>query len=191
MATKGDISDLDELKFGGEYLVPLLNGFSRRRTSGIVQSDVRGGQTRQRKKFYNQSYTADATYRLDTPAHQDFIKVFFERNEGKQFVAYLRADRPILEPYVVQVVSNWEDDYVSAADATMTVTLEIFSARCVELDDFIFPMYQELGVDLYDVLIGFGSIVGAMPDILQFESLNERYDLLSQEYTQTVNNMVS
>ncbi len=190
MATKGDISDLDELIYGGEPLIPLLSGFSRRRTSGIVQSDVRGGLTRQRKKFYNQAYTAEATYRLDTPGMQDFIKSFFERNEGSRFVAYLRADRPILEPYVVQVISDWEDDYASALDATMTVTLEIVSVREPGLDDLIFPMYKELGDDMYDVLIGLGGIVKAIP-LIDFYALNERYDLISQEYTETVNNMVS
>ena len=54
MATKGDISDLDVLMYGGVPLKPLRDSFTRRRTSGVTQSEMEGGLTRQRKKFYNQ-----------------------------------------------------------------------------------------------------------------------------------------
>jgi len=164
MATKGDISGLDELIFGGEPLIPLVDSFSRRRKTGIVQSNVEGGLTRQRKKFYNQPYLADVTYRLETEQAQDFIKLFFERNEGKRFVAHLRADRPILEPYVVQVVSDWNDSYASAVDGDLVVTLEIVSVRNTALDDYLFVMYQALGSDFYDYNLGLKYIVEAMPE---------------------------
>lgn len=164
MATKGDISDLDEFIFGGEPILPLLNGFSRVRVSGVVQSDVEGGLTRQRKKFYNQPYQANVSYDLATPAMQDFIKMFFERNEGKKFVAWLRADRPILEPYVVQVVSDWEDVYASAIDGTLSVTMEIVSVRDTALDDVVFPLYQLYGNDFQTYLDAFKPIVQAMPE---------------------------
>lgn len=165
MATKGDVSGLDELIYGGEPLVPLTGGFSRRRTVGAIQSDVNGGLTRQRKKFYNQSYTADVTYYLGTPEQQDFMKIFFERNEGKPFIAYLRADRPILEPYVVQVLGEWEDNYVSAVDATITFVLEIVSARDRELDDALFPLYQATGDNISEAITGIERIVLAMPTL--------------------------
>ena len=152
MATKGDISTLDVLMFGGKPLVPLVSGFSRRRTSGVVNSDVAGGRTRQRKKFYGNAYTAQATFRLRTPQMQDFIKTFFERNEGKSFICNLSADRPIVEPYVVRVLGDWEDAYVSAIDADLTVTLEIDSVRCPELDDLLFTLYQCRGNDVYKIM---------------------------------------
>ena len=164
MATKGDISDLDEFKFGGEPILPLLNGFSRHRVSGVVQSDTNGGLTRQNKKFYNQPYLADVSYDLPTPVMQDFIKVFFERNEGKKFVAWLRADRPLLEPYVVQVVSDWNDDYASAIDGTTSFTLEIASVRDTALDDLLFELYQSYGEDYMSYLDAFRPIVEAMPN---------------------------
>ena len=164
MATKGDISGLDEFIYGGQPFVPMVNGFARRRKSGVTRSNVAGGLTRQRKKFYNQPYLADVTYFLETEGQQDFIKLFFERNEGKRFIAYLRADRPILEPYVVQVVSECEDSYASAVDGLLTVTLEIVSVRDKELDDYLFDLYQQVGDELTAYDDGFEQIVQAMPE---------------------------
>ena len=163
MATKGDISDLDVLMFGGENMIPLVSGFSRYRKTGIVTSDVQGGATRQRKKYFNQPHVANATFILESPAQQDYIQLFFERNEGKHFICHLSADRPLIEPYVVQVISDWENDYVSAVDGSLTVVLEIVSARDKALDEFLWEMYPTLGSGLYDVLLGFKDIVLAMP----------------------------
>lgn len=163
MATKGDISGLDVLMYGGKPLLPLVDSFSRVRKSGIVQSDVQGGLTRQRKKLYNQPYLATVVYRLDTVEKQDFIKVFFERNEGKKFIATLAADRPIHEPYVVQVVSDWEDVFASAVDGDVSLTLEVVSVRNPELDNLLFEMYQFYGDDYVDMLNGFEYYVKAMP----------------------------
>lgn len=163
MATKGDISTLDVLQYGGVPLVPLVGSFNRFRKSGVIRSDVQGGLTRQRKKFYNQPYLADVTYRLDSPSMQDYIKIFFEENEGKKFIAYLTADRPIVEPYVVQVVSDWTDSYASAVDGDTTFTLEIQSVRCPELDEYLKCMYQTLGDDLCAYMEGLKYIVKAMP----------------------------
>lgn len=153
MATKGDISSLDVLQFGGVPMIPLISGFARRRTSGTVNSDVAGGRTRQRRKFYGNSYTASAAFYLETPQEQDFIKIFFERNEGKSFICYLSADRPLVEPYVVRVISEWEDSDVSGIDGVMTVTLEIDSVRYPELDDLLFDLYQNIGNDLYQIMV--------------------------------------
>lgn len=160
MATKGDISDLDVLWFGGKPMVPVVSGFSRVRRSGVVQSQAAGGATRQRKKFYGTVYEARVKFYLGTPAQQAYIKQFFERNEGKRFICHLSADRPVVEPYVVQVISEWEDSYVSAVDAELSATIEIFSVRTDPcLDDFLYEMYGCLGDDLYCVLTGITEIV--------------------------------
>lgn len=164
MTTKGDISSLDVLQFGGEPMIPLVSGYSRYRKSGVIGSDVEGGSTRQRKKYFNNPHIAAASFMLETPAAQDFIQMFFERNEGKYFVCHLAADRPLVEPYVVQVISDWVNDYVSMVDGKLTVTLEIVSARDTTLDDFMFDMYGVIGSDLYDVLLGFKQIVKVMPN---------------------------
>ena len=164
MATKGDISDLDEFIYGGEPIVPQLNGFSRRRKSGVVSSNTSGGLTRQRKKFYNQPYLVDCTYYLHSPSMQDFIKIFFERNEGKKFVAWLRADRAVLDSHVVQVVSDWEDSYASAVDGMLSVTLEVVSVRDAWLDDTLFDLYQLSGDDVINTTEGMEEIVRAMPE---------------------------
>lgn len=164
MATKGDISDLDVLVFGKQPLIPLVSGFSRNRRSGVVQSSAAGGATRQRKKFYGTVYEARAKFYLETPAQQAFIKQFFERNEGKRFICHLAADRPVVEPYVVQVISEWNDSYVSAVDGELSVTLEIFSVRTDPcLDDFLYEMYQCLGDDVYCVLKGITEVVEELP----------------------------
>ena len=163
MATKGDVSTLDILQYGGKPLVPLVSGFSRYRRSGIVQSEVTGGRTRQRKKFYGNPYVAEATFRLPHPMMQDFIKSFFTRNEGKSFICNLSADRPIVEPYVVRVISDWQDNYVSALDADITVTLEIDSVRCNELDDFLYIMYACQGCDINIWMNSFNDMVESAP----------------------------
>lgn len=146
---KGDVSDLDVLTFGGKPMIPLVSGFSRKRRSGVVTNSVQAGLTRQRKKFYGNVYEAQATFYLPTQAAQDFIKTFFARNEGKRFICNLSADRPIVEPYVVQVIGDWEDANVTSLDAMLNVTLEIVSVRCPGLDDFLFTMYQCQGDDMY------------------------------------------
>lgn len=160
---KGDVSDLDVLMFGGKPLIPLVSGFSRKRRSGVVRNTVQAGLSRQRKKFYGTVYEAQATFYLPTRATQDFIKTFFARNEGKRFICNLSADRPIVEPYVVQVIGDWEDANVTALDATMNVTLEIVSVRCQGLDDLLFTMYQCQGEDMYCI----------------FEQLNKTVDEMS------------
>jgi hypothetical protein len=164
MATKGDISGLDVFMYGGVPLVPLVDSFTRVRKVGTITSDTQGGLSRQRKKFYNQPYLADVTYRLENVYMQDFMKVFFERNEGKKFVAYLSADRPITEPYVVQVVGEWSDPFSSAVDGDVTFTLEIQSVRDQDLDDYLFLMYQQYGDDFTEYWDGLKYIVKAMPE---------------------------
>lgn len=160
---KGDTSDLDTLIYGGKPLVPLVSGFGRKRRSGVVRNSVQAGLSRQRKKFYGNVYEAQATFYLGSPGIQDYLKIFFERNEGKRFICYLSADRPIVEPYVVQVIGEWEDSDVTALDANLNVTLEIVSVRCQELDDFLYGTYNCIGDDLPDLLNSINKTVDVMP----------------------------
>lgn len=164
MATKGDVSNLDTLIFGGEPMIPLVSGFSRSRKVGVVSSEVAGGTTRQRKKYFNQPHVANATFYLETAQQQDFIQLFFERNEGKYFICHLSADRPIVEPYVVQVLGEWDNSYVSMVDGTLSVTLEIVSARDTALDEFLWSVYPIIGSEVAGVLSGFKSLVKAIPE---------------------------
>jgi len=160
---KGDTSDLDTLMYGGKPLIPLVSGFSRKRRSGVVRNSVQAGLSRQRKKFYGNVYEAQATFRLGSPGMQDYLKAFFSRNEGKRFICHLSADRPIVEPYVVQVIGDWEDANVTALDANLNVTLEIVSVRCQGLDDALFAMYGCYGDDMYCVLEQINKTVDVMP----------------------------
>lgn len=164
MATKGDISDLDVLQFGGKPLVPEINNFSRNRKQGIEVSDAEGGASRIRKKYFNQVYIVQASFFLDDIFMQDFIKTFFARNEGKRFICYLSADRPLVEPYVVQVTSTWDDSYVSQADGEISFTMEVFSVRDKELDDLLFNLYQEYGSYLTTWMDWLKIAVEALPD---------------------------
>ncbi|EGQ7677959.1 hypothetical protein MW334_003527 [Vibrio parahaemolyticus] len=152
MATKGDVSGLDVLMFGGEPLIPMLSGLRTSRRSGVVQSESSGGMVRQRKKYYGNSYVAEATFMLKNLMVQDYMKSFSRKNEGKKFICYLRADRPLIEPYVVQVTSEWPDQLVSKKSASVTVTLEIDSVNCSNLDDILMALYQCLGNDTAEVL---------------------------------------
>jgi hypothetical protein len=152
MATKGDISDLDHLIYGGKPIVPqvAVGGYSRTKNSGVVRSDTTGGATRQRKKYFGNVHVADVVFYFDTPSQQDFIEMFVERNEGKKWVCNLMADRPIVEPYVVQTVSEWSYSDINAQESTMSITLEIFSVREPVLDDFMFTLYGTIGDDSPD-----------------------------------------
>ncbi len=163
MATKGDISGLDVLMYGGVPLIPLLNSYSGHRKSGLVQSNTLGGATKQRKKFYGTTYTYDASFFLDNKLMQDYVKSFFELNEGKKFICHLKADRPIVEPYVVQVTSDWEDPYCSEVDGKLTVTLEIFQARDRGMDEFLNYLYSNLGDETNQWVFDVSEIVLELP----------------------------
>ncbi len=129
MATKGDISGLDTLMFGGEPMVPQVSGFSRFRKSGVIQSGATGGARRQRKKFFNMPHEASATFYLETVGMMDYMQSFINDNEGKKFICHLAADNAAVEPYVVQVISEWEFTEVNAVESTVGCQLEIFSTN--------------------------------------------------------------
>lgn len=148
MATKGDVSDLDTLTYGGVPVVPLVSGFTRSRQAGVVRSDVAGGASRQRKKYYGTTHLANATFYLRSPAMQDFIQMFINANEGKRWICHLAADRPLVEPYVVQALVDWNHTEVNALRGTVTVQLEIFSARDECLDALMYPLYRCIGDDM-------------------------------------------
>lgn len=166
MATKGDISDLDVLMFGGEPVIPqvAIGGYSRTRNSGVTMSTSPGGASRQRKKYFGNTHIAEVTFYNETAQQQDYMEMFITRNEGKRFICHLQADRPIVEPYVVQIVSEAQYSDVNAKDSSVSMTLEIFSVRDAVLDDWLYELYPILGSDLYPWLIGLHEIVEAMPD---------------------------
>lgn len=163
MTTRGDISGLDVLQYGGKPMIPLTSGFARVRRTGVVQNEVMAGSTRQRLKFYGNTYVAEASFYLHSAQQQDYIKQFFARNEGKTFICHLAADRPIVEPYTVRVISDWRDSYVSAVDGTLTVTIEIDSVRETEIDNFLFPLYESAGDDTYGILFGITRVARLLP----------------------------
>ena len=159
MATKGDISTLDVLMYGNKPMVPLMSGYSRYKSDGVVRDTVSGGATRQRVKFYGTTHTADVSFRCETFAQRDFFNMFTERNRGRYFVCHLTADRPLIEPYVVQALDNWKE---SAFDngSVFSTTLEIISVRDTQLDTLMFPLYYTYGdrimyaLSLYDLTKG-------------------------------------
>jgi hypothetical protein len=163
MATKGDVSDLDVLKYGGDPLVPLVSGFSRVRRSGVVRSDISGGATRQRKKYFNMPHICTVEFYLRSVSAQDFIQSFINRNEGKKFICYLSADRPIVEPYVVQALSDWDHTEVSAIEGTVTCEFEVFSTSSDCLDEFVYITNSCMGDDTYCIITGMEDITNKMP----------------------------
>lgn len=145
MTTKGDISDLDVLEFGGKFIVPLNAGYSGGKTSGVVVSEQAGGANRIAKKYYGTTFQHKCSFFLETPFEQDYFRMFIEDNEGKRFICHLAADRPIVEPYVVQAIAEWDWSDITAISATVSTTLEIYSARDRELDALVKPLYQKYG----------------------------------------------
>lgn len=165
MAIKGDVSDLDTLMYGGEPIVPqvAIGGYSYRLKSGVVMNDTTGGATRQRTKFFGMPYRANASFYAETALMQDYILSFMRRNQGKKFICHTRADRPIVEPYVVQVIDDWEFQDVNFKDCVLTVELEIVSVRDDCLDEFIYNTYSCWGDNAYCNLKAFGEIVNKVP----------------------------
>lgn len=163
MATKGDISDLEVLQFSGKPLVPLVSGFNRVRRSGVTQSEVSGGTSRQRKKYFNMPHIADVVFYLRSTFLQDYIQSFINLNEGKKFICYLSADRPIVEPYVVQAVGEWQHPEVNAVEGTVTCQFEIFSTKVEVLDIFLQAEYAANGDDTPLVILEYPKIVEKMP----------------------------
>lgn len=163
MATKGDISDLSVLFYGGQPMVPLVEGFTRSRQSGVVRSDVAGGASRQRKKYFGTTHIASATFYLHSPAQMDYIQLFINNNEGKRWICHLAADRPLVEPYVVQALTDWNHVEVNALRGTVTVQLEIFSARDECLDETLGVLYPCIGDDICEYLELFGTMTEGWP----------------------------
>lgn len=165
MAVKGDVSDLDVLTYGGKPLIPqvAMGGYSFTRRSGVVVSEVTGGATRQRKKYHGMPYVAGVTFYAETPAALDFLLAFMRRNEGKYFICNLIAERPVVEPYVVQVLGDWSFNDVNAKDCTLSVQLEIISARDDCMDEFVYTVGSCWGDDFYKNITGLSEIVKAMP----------------------------
>ena len=163
MATKGDISDLEILQYGGEPLVPLVSGFNRVRRSGVIQSEVSGGTSRQRKKYFNMPHIAEVVFYLKSPFLQDYIQSFINLSEGKKFICHLSADRPIVEPYVVQAVGEWQHPEVNAIEGTVTCQFEIFSTKVDVLDELLQAEYMVNGDDTTLIILEYPEIVKKMP----------------------------
>lgn len=165
MAINGDATGLETLMFGGKPIVPQVaqGGFSRVKQQGVIVSNVAGGASRIRRKYHGGVHVANVTFYLETAQHQDFMELFLERNAGKRFICHLAADRPIVEPYVVQIISDSTFSDVTAADATVSMTLEIFSARDRQLDEWLAASYPVYGDDLYGLINSYREIVELMP----------------------------
>lgn len=163
MAIKGDVSDLDTLEYGGKPIVPRANSYNRTRQSGVRRTDTSGGASRQRKKYYGGTHLIDVNFYLEDAQQQDFFEMFTVRNEGKRFICHLAADRPIVEPYVVQFASEVNFDDVDAKDAIASVTLEVFPARDPVLDDYLYENYKTYGSNYAPYINGFREIVELMP----------------------------
>lgn len=165
MATKGDISDLDVLEYGGKPIIPQVaqGGYSRTRQSGVVFTNASGGSSRQRKKYYGGTHIIEVNFYLEDAQMQDFMEMFIVRNEGKRFVCHLAADRPLIEPYVVQIISEVNFNDVDAKDSIASMTLEVFPARDQVLDDYLYENYKTYGSNYVPYIDAFQEIVDLMP----------------------------
>lgn len=159
MALKGDVTGLDTLLFGGKPMVPLIRGNSKQMISGVISTRFQGGATRQRVKYYNNNHIMEASFYLESPTQQAFMKLFENRNQGKHFICYLSADSANVEPYVVQVVSEWVYSENTAKDAYLNVTLEITPSRSFCYDNFIYDMTVCTGSELGCILLSLKTLV--------------------------------
>ena len=75
----------------------------------------------------------------------------------------MSADRPIVEPYVVQAVGEWQHPEVNAIEGTVTCQFEIFSTKETILDEFLQAEYTVNGDDTTLVILEYPKIVEKMP----------------------------
>ncbi|AZU97857.1 hypothetical protein [Vibrio phage LP.2] len=106
MATTGDVSDLDELIYGGSPVLPEQNSYSVSIPGGVVRSDVDGGLPKSQLQFFNKPYTASVTYIGLDGFKIAYIENFFERNRGQKFIAYFLISSGEVEPFVCQFVGE-------------------------------------------------------------------------------------
>lgn len=151
MALKGDTSGLDTLHFG-EPIIPRANSFTGNRKNTVVTSSSTFGFSKQRRKYKGNVGLYNAVFLLDTPAMIDYFRVFIERNIGKKFICHLSYDRPCVEPYVVQAVSDYVESDITSQFLEVSVTLEIYGTRAECLDVWLFDHYTCLGNDFYQTL---------------------------------------
>lgn len=109
------------------------------------------------------THIAEVNFYLQDAQLQDFFELFVVNNEGKRFICHLVADRALVEPYVVQIISEVNYSEVNAHDAIASMTLEIFSARDAVLDDFLLTMYDLYGSDYATVLNLINDVQRAIP----------------------------
>ena len=60
----------------------------------------------------------------------------------------MEADRPLIEPYVVQAVDEWSESSIDIEGSSISTTFEVVSVRDRDLDNAIFPLYQFYGHEL-------------------------------------------
>ncbi len=142
--------------------MPLVAGFSRVRRSGVVKSEISNKTAATRKKYYNMPHITNVSFYLDSTEKQDYIQTFINSNEGKKFICHLSADRPIVEPYVVQAIDKWSHREVTAISAMVSCRFEVFSTKTPELDEALVAIYSVYGDDFHDILLNY-PIVEIMP----------------------------
>lgn len=105
MATVGDISDLDELLFGGNPFLPDAGSYSVSIQGGVISSTGQGGLSKQQLQFYNSPYSVKVSY-SGTQFEMGYLENFFNKNRGQRFVAHLDIGGTGIEPFVVQVTNR-------------------------------------------------------------------------------------
>lgn len=162
MGLKGDITGLEVLQFKTP-LIPRANSYGGTRKSGVVTSNMGFGASRQRRKYRGNIGEYQAVFLLETPMQIDYFRGFINRNEGRKFICHLSYDRPCVEPYVVQVVSDWDESDITAISMEVSVTLQVYGTRNKCLDEFLAFMYSCLGGDFIDAMLIERQAVKAIP----------------------------
>ncbi len=155
---------METLIFNNEPLVPLVSGFTRSRNSGVIQNEANAGTRRQRKKYFDSPHLASVSFYLDSPELVDYFTTFIRDNEGEMFNCYLAADRPIVETYLVQAISEWQFTTVDRETTIVSCQLEISSFKIPVLDHFLNAMYSTRGEDVYEIVKRLVEIVEVMPE---------------------------
>ena len=102
------MSDLPQLKFGGEMVRPVQDGYSAADPFSGVVTDIKGGFSRVGRDAMGGVFNVTATYRFDALQYLWWGAFYHTTllDGALPFEAELALDTPVIQTYVCQIVAR-------------------------------------------------------------------------------------
>lgn len=152
MATT-DIDDLPKLKYQGQFLLPLQDGYDLSGPYGALVTDAPGGMPAVRRNTVNNAQIVTASYSLNNPVMIQWFQMWYKLStlEGSMpFITMLSLGEPEPEMYVVIPMGAPKYNDFKGFDTTVSFQ---FAARKIVDDyeywDVILAISEELDPATY------------------------------------------